>query len=39
MFRKPSSQSISGTQITGSQVQQGQAEQVLIQLGQKFSNC
>lgn len=33
MFRKPSSQSqsISGTQITGSQVQQGQAEQVLAQ--------
>jgi hydroxypyruvate isomerase len=33
MFRKPSSQSqsISDTQITGSQVQQGQAEQVLIQ--------
>jgi hypothetical protein len=33
MFRKPSSQSqsISGTQITGSQVQQGQAGQVLAQ--------
>jgi hypothetical protein len=33
MFRKPSSQSqsISGTQITGAQVQQGQAGQVLAQ--------